>query len=134
MLHIMSHYVEDRIHTNKEHLTSISNSHAHDAFGNHLTSEAPPLANHTHTATGKIIPNHSHNVLAVLDVIISTSNEQKEHQKSIFKAEIDKHLLTSEFSIKNDIFNTTSKKTWYTFLFPYKFDLSTLSPPPKFIS
>lgn len=132
MFHLMSHYVEDRIQKNDVHSTS--SNHNHDSFGNHLSSETHHLVSHTHTPIRKISHNHSHNILAVLDSIISKSKEQKEHQKSIFKGELDKHLLTSEFSIKNNVFNTASKKIWYTFLSQYRFKLSILSPPPKFIS
>ena len=132
LLHVISHHVEDYIKINNE--TSIFKVHAHDTFENHLNASTPPLLNHTHTATGKVIPNHTHKVLAILDLIISTSDEQKEHQKAISKAEIDKHLCTSEFSLKPKDFNTASKKTWYTFLPYYIFELATISPPPQYNS
>ncbi|OEI80843.1 hypothetical protein AST99_07275 [Formosa algae] len=133
MLHTVSHYVEDRMHSHKN-TTVLTNVHNHDAFGKHITSKTPPLANHTHSSTGKVIPNHTHNLLAVLNDILSSTDKQKEHQKSIYKTEIDKHVLTSEFNFKSIEFSTVSKHTWYTYLHLYTINLPTLSPPPQYIS
>ena len=134
VIHVVSHYVEDHIQLKNKKETSIFKIHAHDYYGNHLSANTPPLVNHNHTATGKVIPNHSHNLLAVLDLIISTSDDHRDHQKSIFKAEIDKHLVTVEYTIKDNLINTTSKKIWYTFLSHYNYSLPTLPLPPQYIS
>ncbi|CDF77808.1 hypothetical protein BN863_960 [Formosa agariphila KMM 3901] len=107
MIHVVSHYVEDHILLTHKKDASIFKVHTQNSY---QYTNTLPLVNHSHTATGKVIPNHSHQVLAVLDYIISTSEEQNDHQKSIFKAEIDKHLLTSECRFKSKIIHLTTKK------------------------
>ena len=131
MLHSISHYIEDRIQTHNKTSIKTTKIHTHDAFGHHINTET---SHHSHIHEKKVTTDHTHQLLTFLNTILSSSDKQKEHQKSILKTDIDKHLITSEFSFKNFIFNSTSKQTWYTFLPVYNFKLSVISPPPKYIS
>ncbi len=64
----------------------------------------------------------------------SLSEEQKAQHKSIFKTDIDKHVLTSAFNFKGLVFNNYTMPTWFTFLPHYSIHLETQSPPPRPIS
>ncbi|WP_141675524.1 hypothetical protein [Formosa haliotis] len=134
LLHIAAHYIEDKLIINEQHSAPSTIVHTNNILGHLTTTEAPPLANHSHTATGKIVPNYSHRVLVVLDGILSASEEQQEHQKSLFKSDIDKHLLTSKYHYKTDSFTSISKQSWYAIPSCYEFYLVMISPPPKYIS
>ncbi len=136
MLHSMSHYIEDRIQAHNKTTSATTKHHTHDAFGHHVNAETSHLAKHTHSHTHekRVTTNHTHQLLTFLNSILSSSDKQKEHQKSIFKTEIDKHVLTSEFRFKSIIFNSALKQKWHTYLPVYNFNLPTLSPPPQFIS
>ncbi len=131
MLHSMSHYIEDRIQTHNKTSITTTKHHTHDAFEHHINTET---SHHSHTHEKKVTTDHTHQLLTFLNTVLTSSDEQKEHQKSIFKTVLDKHILTSEFGLKNITFHTTLKQKWYTFLPVYHFNLPTLSPPPQFIS
>ncbi|MDO6760410.1 hypothetical protein Q4566_09395 [Tamlana sp. 2_MG-2023] len=134
ILHVASHFVEDHLFLEHTHAASTFEMHSHDAYGEHVTSEKRALANHAHSATWKVIPNHSHNVLAVLDSVISSEEDDHEHQKPVLKVDLDKHLVASGYVLKKSMFRSDSKKIWHTLLMQYDFNLPILSPPPRNIS
>ncbi|KAB1067739.1 hypothetical protein F6U93_09035 [Tamlana haliotis] len=139
VLHEVSHTVQDtwasvQVHGHSGHHHHHT-THEHDVDGHHhMTKSKPVVADHSHTATNKMISDHSHEVLDVLDLILSASEDDKDHQKKQLKIELDKHFRVSEYNIDRDEFQIHATKRWFTFVLTYNFYLDTLSPPPQVIS
>lgn len=124
------HYTETIGSTSQN--ISLLRYHEHDDFGNHkIFEDAPPLANHTHTATGKTINNHSHSVISFFNRIFLASEDHDDHQKTTSKAEIDKHFLTLQQQLTAHTHSEYKTPYWHLKTLQYTCHLQITSPPPQ---